>query len=73
MDYKKIMERLGRDCADYRKSIGLTQDAFAMETGYAQGSISAFERGNSQSLRVFLLYVRKGYDVVRLRDMLKEV
>lgn len=71
MDYKKTIQNIGRDCAAFRKSLNITQEDFAKESGYSQATVSAFEVGSSYSLRLLFWYIRKGYDASRIRDMLE--
>lgn len=55
--------KLGKECKEYRNSINMLQLDVAIDTDYSVESISAFERGRNNNLKIFLWYVENGYNV----------
>lgn len=54
------MKRVGAACREYRKNLGLTQKAVAVEIGVSKELISAFENGRANNAYILLWYLEKG-------------
>lgn len=57
------LKRLGNSCAEWRRSMKLTQKDIADSSGYTVQAVSAFERGLLNNGLLLAEYCRKGYEV----------
>ena len=72
MNYKESMRNIGRECAKFRKhDLHMTQEDVERESGFSQGTISAFELGNSYSTRLLMWYIHKGFPTEGLSDLME--
>lgn len=51
------LETIGYRCKCLRKSLNITQDKVASDTGYTNKSISAFENGRVNNALILLWYI----------------
>lgn len=54
------LKTIGHECKRLRRSLNITQDVVAKETGYTSKSISAFENGRVNNALILLWYIRHG-------------
>ena len=59
----ELLKKLGMECRCFRMFIHKVQIDVAVDTGYSVESISSFERGRTNNLRILLWYVNEGYDI----------
>ncbi len=57
------LKRLGALCAEFRKSIGVTQTELGKELGVSDKSVSHFENGRSTNLKYLCWYILNGLEV----------
>ena len=51
---------IGKLCAEFRRSLHITQKTVAEELTYSVENISAFENGRNANMYILLWYIRKG-------------
>lgn len=51
---------IGRKCANFRRSIGYSQQQVAEELGYTRSNISMFENGKNYNMVILLWYLKRG-------------
>lgn len=61
--YKKILRRLGRSCAIWRRKQGISLKQIAQETRYSTGNVYHFEQGINDNVIIFSWYLEKGFDI----------
>lgn len=54
---------IGRKCANFRRSIGYTQQQVANELGYTKSNISMFENGKNYNMTILLWYLKRGLEL----------
>lgn len=59
------LRRVGRLCAKYRRSLGVTQREIAFELNVTLHNVSHFECGKNDSATILLWYVGRGMDIGR--------
>ena len=52
---------IGKECKNFRLSLGILQSEVARDTGYSIENVSKFENGNNNNLKIFLWYIQKGF------------
>ena len=52
---------LGQKCSQYRRFLGITQQEAANEIGVSRKTISDFEWGKNDSVKIFLWYLINGF------------
>lgn len=52
---------LGQKCSQYRRFLGITQQKVADEIGVSRKTISDFEWGRNDSVKIFLWYLKYGF------------
>lgn len=60
---KELLIKLGSECKCFRMFLHKGQIDVALDTGYSVESISSFERGRTNNLRILLWYLDNGYDI----------
>jgi len=63
MKHEELLKKLGEECKYFRMFNHKVQLDVAVETDYSIESISAFERGRTNNLRILLWYISNGYDI----------
>lgn len=66
MDYK-FNKALGKACAEYRESLGLTQKQLSLWSGVSVQNLSKFECGRSGSTAPVLAYIDQGFKFSNFR------
>ena len=56
---------IGHKCKILRRSLALTQNDVAKETGYTSKSISAFENGRVNNAIILMWYINHGLEGVK--------
>lgn len=61
------IKALGIQCKRLRRTLDIKQSQVAIETGYSQKSISAFENGRTNNALILLWYINHGLnrDIIR--------
>lgn len=61
------LKALGGQCKRLRRTLDIKQTQVAIETGYSQKSISAFENGRTNNALILLWYINHGLnrDIIR--------
>ena len=61
------IKALGVQCKRLRRTLDIKQTQVAIETGYSQKSISAFENGRTNNALILLWYINHGLnrDIIR--------
>lgn len=54
---------IGRKCANFRRSIGYTQQQVANELGFTRSNISMFENGKNYNMIILLWYLKRGLEL----------
>lgn len=54
---------IGRKCANFRRSIGYSQQKVADELGYSRTNISMFENGKNYNMNILLWYLKRGLEL----------
>ena len=54
---------IGRKCANFRRSIGYSQQRVADELGYNRTNISMFENGKNYNMTILLWYLKRGLEL----------
>lgn len=54
------LKLIGCECKRLRRSLNITQQMVADETGYTSKSISAFENGRVNNALILLWYIKHG-------------
>lgn len=54
---------IGRKCANFRRSIGYSQQQVANELGYSRTNISMFENGKNYNMTILLWYLKRGLEL----------
>lgn len=54
---------LGQKCSLYRRFLGITQQEVANEVGVSRKTISDFEWGKNDSVKIFLWYLINGFGI----------
>lgn len=57
------LKELAETCAEYRKSIGVSQSQVALDLGVSPKAISHFEKGRSSNALFLLWYIENGMGV----------
>ncbi len=60
---REELKRLAGTCADFRRSIGVTQSEMAEDLGVTKQNVSHFENGRSTNLIYFCWYIMHGLEV----------
>lgn len=63
MKNDELLKKLGKECKYFRMFIHKIQSDAAIDTDYSIESISAFERGRTNNLKILLWYIENGYDI----------
>lgn len=63
MKNDELLKKLGEECKYFRMFIRKIQSDAAIDTDYSIESISAFERGRTNNLKILLWYIENGYDI----------
>lgn len=58
---------IGRICQKYRQEKGYRQKDVAADTGYTVENISAFERGITNNMKIFIWYLSIGLTYEELK------
>lgn len=54
---------IGRKCANFRRSIGYSQQKVADELGYSRANISMFENGKNYNMNILIWYLKRGLEL----------
>lgn len=55
--------KIGKKCANFRRSIGYSQQQVAEELGYTRSNISMFENGKNYNMTILLWYLKRGLEL----------
>jgi len=55
------LKQLGKECKEFRKAHGWTQQKVADDLGVSREIVSGFECGRSKNLQLLFWYVDRGY------------
>ena len=66
---KLDLKKIGRECAEVRRSHGYTQREVAEELHMVRTSVSNFEMGNNNSASILAWYVLHGYSLLESIDI----
>lgn len=58
------LKEISAACQAYRRREGIAQSRVAIDTGYSVESVSAFERGRTNNLMIYLWYANRGMDIM---------
>lgn len=67
------LKEIGKLCANYRRSLNVTQQQVADFLGYSAENISSFENGRNDNFEILLWYIYKGIDINLLINVIKEI
>ena len=54
---------IGRKCANFRRSIGYSQQQVANDLGYSRTNISMFENDRNYNMVILLWYLKRGLEL----------